>query len=33
MMLVAPRGVAGSFNQLRAWLAARRRQARSEVGP
>lgn len=33
MMLVAPKGVAGSFNQLRSWLRARRRQARSEVGP
>jgi branched-chain amino acid transport system permease protein len=33
MMLVAPRGVAGSFNQLRAWLATRRRQARHEVAP
>jgi branched-chain amino acid transport system permease protein len=33
MMLVAPKGVAGSFNQLRSWLGARRRQARSEVGP
>jgi branched-chain amino acid transport system permease protein len=31
MMLVAPKGVAGSFNQLRSWLRARRRQARSEV--
>ncbi len=25
MMLVAPKGVAGSFNQLRAWLQKRRR--------
>ena len=33
MMLVAPKGVAGSFNQLRSWLGARRRQARSEVAP
>jgi branched-chain amino acid transport system permease protein len=31
MMLVAPKGVAGSFNQLRSWLGARRRQSRSEV--
>jgi ABC-type branched-subunit amino acid transport system permease subunit len=30
MTLVAPRGVVGSFNQLRSWLTARRRQA---VGP
>ena len=33
MMLVAPKGVAGSFNQLRSRLRARRRRAPSEVGP
>jgi branched-chain amino acid transport system permease protein len=32
MMLVAPKGVAGSFNQLRSWLRARRREARPEPG-
>ena len=31
MMLVAPRGLAGTFNQLRAWLQGRRR--RPEVAP
>ena len=28
MMLVAPKGVAGSFNQLRSWLLGRRRRPR-----
>jgi ABC-type branched-subunit amino acid transport system permease subunit len=31
MMLAAPKGVAGSFNQLRSWLRARRRP--TEPGP
>jgi hypothetical protein len=31
MMLVAPKGVAGSFNQLRSWLRDRRRGAGREV--
>jgi branched-chain amino acid transport system permease protein len=29
MMLVAPKGVAGSFNELRSWLTARRRPTRT----
>jgi branched-chain amino acid transport system permease protein len=32
MMLVAPRGVAGSFNQIRSWLRDRRRGTGPEVG-
>jgi branched-chain amino acid transport system permease protein len=32
MMLVAPKGVAGSFNQLRSWLRDRRRANGREVG-